>query len=402
MSTYDDLMHQISSLTSHSGWQNDLIQRANAANFGDDGSGRTSGTGGAWSDPTTGLSVMRNDGGGYMIAGDSMDPSKGHSMAWDVGGDGALKSNDPRYFTTGSLSSMVGDTLKEGGIPLALAALGANAAAGNLGDFFGGAAGGTPISPSEASSFWELNAGNAAPVGAGAPGAAGLPEVSFAPWSATPDYAAQFVNAATPAAGDLALEPIIAQGLDASAIPSMTASTSALPTVLGSTTALTPAVIEAAVNTPGYGFNAAASAATGAASGLNAAGTIAAGGGFLDKLASGASDFFSNPANLLKTVATIGALTQDNSTDGTTTTTKSLDPRLASIVFGADGNSGVVGDLKSWAAANPTGQNQTMRDAQNGLRDLLNNPNLLDSFYRQGAAGNALIANGVAPNPWRK
>jgi hypothetical protein len=48
----------------------------------------------------------------------------------------------------------------------------------------------------------------------------------------------------------------------------------------------------------------------------------------------------------------------------------------------------------------PTGQNQTMIDAQNGMRGLLTDPNLLNSYYQMGSRGLGLLNAGVAPNPW--
>ena len=121
---------------------------------------------------------------------------------------------------------------------------------------------------------------------------------------------------------------------------------------------------------------------------------------FWDKLSSNTSDFFTNPANILKTVATLGALSEVGGDDTTTTTQnmqKTLPPELQDILFGANG---VFPQIKTWMAQNPTGQNQTMRDAQTGMRNFATDPNVLGSIFRQGFAGNSLLQTPVAPNPW--
>ncbi len=122
--------------------------------------------------------------------------------------------------------------------------------------------------------------------------------------------------------------------------------------------------------------------------------------GFMDKV----GDFLSEPANILKTVGAVGSIAEglkdDPSTDFTQTTTRDLNPAVKTGLFGADGNGGVVGDLMNWYKANPTGQNQTMRDAQTGLRGLLTDPRVMDGYWQMGGRGIGLMNAGIAPNPW--
>ena len=152
---------------------------------------------------------------------------------------------------------------------------------------------------------------------------------------------------------------------------------------------------------PAAGGLAGASALTGASGG---------GGSFLDKLGSNASDFFSKPANLLSTVGTLGALYENSkdadplntATTETRTTTKSLDPRFSDALFGTGGGTGLMGRAADYFAKNPTGQNETMRQAQEGMRGLLTNPDVLSSLYKAGAAGSGLLTGGAnaGAKPW--
>lgn len=124
---------------------------------------------------------------------------------------------------------------------------------------------------------------------------------------------------------------------------------------------------------------------------------------FFDK----AGDFLSDPKNLLTTIGTIGSVYEglkddpaDPNANWTQTTTKTLDPRLQSIIYGADGQSGVLKNLTDWAAKYPTGQNQAMIDAQNGLRGLLTDPRVMNGYFTMGGTGLGLLNQGIAPNPW--
>lgn len=74
----------------------------------------------SYTDPTTGLTVLK-DGNGYRF----VQPGQGGmNTAWDMSADGTV--GDARQYKTAGLGSMVGEFAKEGALPLALAALGAN------------------------------------------------------------------------------------------------------------------------------------------------------------------------------------------------------------------------------------------------------------------------------------
>ncbi len=131
-------------------------------------------------------------------------------------------------------------------------------------------------------------------------------------------------------------------------------------------------------------------------------GIAASGGGFLDNL----GNWISKPENILKTIGTVGSIAEGlkdtpDPNNFTQTTTKNLDPRISTAIFGADGNSGLFGDLMAFKNKYPTGQNQTMIDAQNGLRGLLTDPRVMNGYFTMGGTGLGLLNQGIAPNPWK-
>ena len=131
----------------------------------------------SWTDPATGLTVMK-DGNGYRF----VQPGE-MNTAWDMGADGSV--GDARQYKTAGLGSQLGEFTREGAIPLALAALGANGIGNMLGQAngfsslfpgteYGASYGGASMAEQEAINA-ALNAGGAAPAaGAGSAAKAAL------------------------------------------------------------------------------------------------------------------------------------------------------------------------------------------------------------------------------------
>lgn len=123
-------------------------------------------------------------------------------------------------------------------------------------------------------------------------------------------------------------------------------------------------------------------------------------------LPAAASGIGKSLADLAKTaLPLVGAAAGAAGTPGTTTDKVSkLDPRMDQMVYGGNGQAGMLTNLMDWYQANKSGQNDTMRQAQQGMKSLLTDPNVLAAIYGQGAAGQNLMRQPVAGNPfanWR-
>jgi hypothetical protein len=117
---------------------NEILRRAMASGLGTDPSGRNTVDSVLSSiiDPLSGLQVGQTGNGGYTFNKPSDDPSKGQSMNWLMDQQGQMASQDPNYYTTDSMTSLVGQGVKQLS-PVILAALGGAYASGSFGDFFG-------------------------------------------------------------------------------------------------------------------------------------------------------------------------------------------------------------------------------------------------------------------------
>lgn len=84
----------------------------------------------------------------------------------------------------------------------------------------------------------------------------------------------------------------------------------------------------------------------------------------------------------------------------TQTNQRSLDPRLDAVVFGQNGQGGLLSDAQAWYQANKSGQNATMRTAQQQMQGLLTDPRLTQGLYQMGGAGLGLLSQPIAGNPY--
>ena len=134
-----------------------------------------------------------------------------------------------------------------------------------------------------------------------------------------------------------------------------------------------------------------AAAAAGAGLGVSPAVSNAVG----SALGSGAGDI------VKAGVALAGGIAGAEPTGGGTTTTKrELDPRIDAKVFG---EGGLLSNMDDWYKKNAaTGQNDTMRYAQNWMRGLLMDPGVTQGLANQHNQGVSLMNTQVAGNPFWK
>lgn len=263
--------------------------------------------------------------------------------------------------------------------------------AGYLGGAFGaegagGAAGAAGMSPAEHAAFLEANMGAGAPgagwgsAAGGAGGGAGL-----TPWAASDDFGLQFINGA----GDMGAETGLYNGTS----------------MANATGGLTPAALEGTLGTPGYGMaGAAGGASLGISPLLNGAGSglpfEGASPGLLDSLKS------MLPNNLGSLVAPLlGAVAGAQGGDPQTQTNqRKLDPRLDAVMFGQNGQGGLLSRVVDFVNANPTGMNADMTAASNNQRALLNDPRVWGGLSNVYGQSQDLLNQGAARNPfanWR-
>lgn len=265
--------------------------------------------------------------------------------------------------------------------------------AGALGGAFGGGsmfgegaaagAGAGGMSGQELASFLEANMGAGAPGagwGSAAAGGGGL-----TPWAATDDFGLQFINGA----GDMGAETGLYNGTS----------------MANATGGLTPAALEGTLGTPGYGMaGAAGGASLGISPLLNGAGSglpfEGASPGLLDSLKS------MLPNNLGSVVAPLlGAVAGAQGGDPQTQTNqRKLDPRLDALMFGQNGQGGLLSRVMDFVNNNPTGMNADMTAASNNQRALLNDPRVWGGLSNVYGQSQDLLNQGVARNPfanWR-
>ena len=86
---------------------------------------------------------------------------------------------------------------------------------------------------------------------------------------------------------------------------------------------------------------------------------------------------------------------------GTTTTQRTLDPKLQTAYFGADGAGGLLGSAKSWFDKyKDTGMNDAMSSANAWQRGILQDPGLKAGLFSQGGNGVSLMSQPRATNPF--
>ena len=93
---------------------------------------------------------------------------------------------------------------------------------------------------------------------------------------------------------------------------------------------------------------------------------------------------------------------QSNSSSQSNTQTKAMDPRMDRYVYGADGQSGLLGgawNLMQQQAANG-GMNDLQRQGLEMQRQYLTSPQYQNSYGNMMSAGQSLMGGGVAGNPF--
>lgn len=135
-------------------------------------------------------------------------------------------------------------------------------------------------------------------------------------------------------------------------------------------------------------------AAAGGAGAAGAGGTAAGGAG----AAAGAGGAAAGNGLLKLATAALGAAAGSQKSDDTTATnTRSMDPRIDQRVFGAGG---LLELADKQLAANPTGQNDTMRRGQEMLRGIINDPGVGQGLVGMANRGIGMMNSPIAGNPF--
>lgn len=272
--------------------------------------------------------------------------------------------------------------------------------AGYLGGAFGaegagGAAGAAGMSPAEQAAFLEANMGAGAPgagwgsAAGGAGGGAGL-----TPWEVTDDFGLQFINAGGPEA----VNPLSNVKFDLSFADPAAANFGADPfATLGA-------------NAGGAGFGGLGSNTLLGMGGMADMSPVSLGGlsglGALE--GAGVWDSIKNaiPSGLGNVVAPLlGAVAGAQGSDPQTQTNqRKLDPRLDAVMFGQNGQGGLLSRVMDFVNNNPTGMNADMTAASNNQRALLNDPRVWGGLSNVYTQSQDLLNQPVARNPfanWR-
>jgi hypothetical protein len=98
----------------------------------------------------------------------------------------------------------------------------------------------------------------------------------------------------------------------------------------------------------------------------------------------------------------LGGLLGGSSGSGSQTSTRTLDPRLANYVFGADGNSGLLSDVNGLYRQQMSqgGLNDIQRQGLGMQLQYLNSPQYQQGYQQMHNLGTSLMGGGVAGNPY--
>ena len=114
------------------------------------------------------------------------------------------------------------------------------------------------------------------------------------------------------------------------------------------------------------------------------------------------ADLFSDNSWIPAAVSLAGGLLGSQSTNSSQSATRSMDPRLDRYVYGADGQSGLLGG--AWGLmqkqAAQGGLNDLQRQGMEMQRQYLMSPQYQNSYGNMMSAGQSLMGGGVAGNPF--
>lgn len=114
------------------------------------------------------------------------------------------------------------------------------------------------------------------------------------------------------------------------------------------------------------------------------------------------ADFFSGDSWIPTAVSLAGGLLGSQSTDSSSSSTRSMDPRMDRYVYGEDGQSGLLGG--AWGLmqkqAAQGGLNDLQRQGMEMQRQYLMSPQYQNSYANMASMGQSLMGGGVAGNPF--
>ena len=113
-------------------------------------------------------------------------------------------------------------------------------------------------------------------------------------------------------------------------------------------------------------------------------------------------DFLSGDSWMPAAVSLAGGLLGSQSTDSSSSSTRSMDPRMDRYVYGADGQSGLLSDAFGLYSkqASQGGLNDLQRQGMGMQQQYLMSPQYQQGYANMASLGNALMSGGVAGNPF--
>ncbi len=114
------------------------------------------------------------------------------------------------------------------------------------------------------------------------------------------------------------------------------------------------------------------------------------------------ADLFSGNSWIPAAVSLAGGLLGSQSTDSSSSSTRSMDPRMDRYVYGQDGQSGLLSDAFGLYSkqASQGGLNDLQRQGMGMQQQYLMSPQYQQGYANMASLGNALMGGGVAGNPF--
>ena len=113
-------------------------------------------------------------------------------------------------------------------------------------------------------------------------------------------------------------------------------------------------------------------------------------------------DFLSGDSWMPAAASLVGGLLGSQSTDSSSSSTRSMDPRMDRYVYGQDGQSGLLSDAFGLYSkqASQGGLNDLQRQGMGMQQQYLMSPQYQQGYANMASLGNALMGGGVAGNPF--
>jgi len=95
-----------------------------------------------------------------------------------------------------------------------------------------------------------------------------------------------------------------------------------------------------------------------------------------------------------------GMMSDSGGSGNSTTSSQTLDPRIANYIYGNDSTTGILPAAADWYNKNSNGLNQQMIDGLNRQYSVYSDPATAQGYTNQQALGQSLLAAPIAGNPF--